>query len=178
MNNIKIGNAEISLGNLLLMIGGLLMIISIFFAWTIYSWNSVLPPVWHDVSNNGMDLISGKLNGNSATYSFMGKAPLFMLILGIASLVLGALPLFKVDNKGIKIAGCVVALVAVVFGILYLTAGGGANLFTGNDKDAVAAAINTGMIKMKLGFGSIFGLIVAIVAFVGGILNVVPLFKK
>ena len=103
---------------------------------------------------------------------------LFVLIFGIAAIVLGALPLFKIDNKGIKIAGAVVALLGLIFAILYLTVGGGANLFTGDDKTVVEAAIKAGLVKMSLAFGSFFGLIGAAVATVGGVMNVLPIFKK
>ena len=176
MVNVKIGNMEIPLGNLLLMIGGLLMIISIFFAWTTYSALELVS--WKDYGITGMDLISGKLDGTSVSYAFLGKAPLFMLIFGILAIVLAALPLFKIDMPAITIAAAVIALLGLIFAILYLTVGGGAGLFTGDDKDIVELGIKVGGIKMKLAFGAFFGLIASLVATVGGVLNIVPMFKK
>ena len=176
MGNVKIGNMEISIGDLLLMIGGLIMLIAVFLSWTTYSGATLTG--WRDVGISGMDLISGKLDGESVSYSFLAKGPLFVLIFGIAALVLGALPLFKVDNKGIKIAGAVVALLGLIFAILYLTVGGGASLFSGDDKTLAENAIKLGAVKMKLAFGAYMGLIAAIVATVGGVMNVLPIFKK
>lgn len=176
MGNVKIGNAEIPLGNLLLMIGGLVMLISIFFAWSTYS--EYFLTGWKDYGITGMDLIGGKLDGNSVTYAFLGKAPLFMLIFGILAIVLAALPLFKIDMPAITIAAAVIALLGLIFAILYLTVGGGANLFSGDNKDAIETGIKLGMVKMKLAFGSYFGLIGSLVATVGGVMNVIPIFKK
>ena len=176
MGNVKIGNMEISIGDLLLMLGGLVMLIAVFLSWSTYS--AVVLTGWRDVGISGMDLISGKLDGNSVSYAFLGKAPLFALIFGIAAIVLGALPLFKVDNKGIKIAGAVVALLALIFIIMYMIVGGGANLFSGDDKTLVENAIKAGVVKVKLAFGSIMALIAAIVATAGGIMNVLPVLKK
>ena len=176
MGNIKIGNVEIPLGNLLLMIGGLVMLISIFFAWSTYSEATLTG--WRDVGVSGLNLIGGKLDGTSVSYAFLGKAPLFMLIFGIIAIVLAALPLFKIDMPAITIAAAVVALLGLIFAILYLTVGGGASLFSGDDKDAVETAIKLGFVKMKLAFGSYFGLIGSLVATVGGVMNVIPIFKK
>lgn len=172
MGNVKIGNMEISLGDLLLLIGGLVMLISVFLAWT------KMDPVLGDVYNvSGMDIISGKLDGDSVSYSFLGKAPLFMLILGIVAIVLAVLPLAKIDMPAIKIAGAVVALLGLIFAILYLTVGGGSGLFSGDDKDLIDVAIKLGL-KMSIAFGAYFGLIGALVATAGGVLNVLPVFKK
>ena len=176
MGNVKIGNMEISIGDLLLMIGGLVMLIAVFLSWTTYS--AAVLAGWKDVGISGMDLISGKLDGTSVSYSFLGKAPLFVLIFGIAAIVLGALPLFKIDNKGIKIAGAVVALLALIFAIMYMIVGGGASLFSGDDKTVVENGIKLGFVKMKLAFGSIMALIAAIVATAGGVMNILPIFKK
>ena len=176
MSNVKIGNMEIPLGNLLLMIGGLIMLISVFLAWSTYS--AYVLTGWKDYSISGMDLISGKLDGESVSYAFLGKAPLFMLIFGILAIVLAALPLFKIDMPAITIAAAVIALLGFIFAILYLTVGGGASLFSGDDKDAVEAAIKLGAVKLKIAFGAYFGLIGALVATVGGVLNVIPIFKK
>ena len=176
MGNVKIGNAEIPLGNLLLMLGGLVMLISVFLAWTTYSTPTLSG--WKDVGINGMDLISGKLDGSSVSFAFLAKAPLFILIFGILAIILAALPLFKIDMPAITIAAGVVALVGLVFAILYLTVGSGANLFSGNDKDLAEILIKAGTLKMKLAFGAYLALIGSIVATVGGVLNVIPMFKK
>lgn len=176
MTNVKIGNMEIPLGNLLLMIGGLIMLISVFLAWTVYSTPTLTG--WKDYNISGLDIISGKVDGNSISYSFLGKAPLFIMILGILAIILAALPLFKVDMPAITIAAAVIALLGLIFAILYLTVGGGASLFTGDDKDGTEILIKSGVLKMKLAFGSYFSLIGALVATVGGVLNVIPMFKK
>lgn len=173
MGNVKIGNMEISIGDLVLFVGGLLMLISIFLTWTVID-----PAVGSNTNVSGMNLISGKIDDTSAAISFLGKAPLFMLIFGIIAMILAALPLFKVDVPALKIVGAVAALIGLIFAILYLTVGGGAGLYTGSDKDAAEAAIKLALIKMSLGFGAYFALIASIVATVGGALNVIPMFKK
>ena len=171
MSNVKIGNVEIPLGNLLLMIGGLIMLISVFLAW---SQTELLG----DVDKiSGMDIISGKIDGTSISFSFLGKAPLFMLIFSILVIILAALPLFKIDVPAITIAAAVIALLGLIFAILFLTVGGGASLFSGNDKDAAELAIKLGM-KMSIQFGAYLALIGSLVATVGGVLNVIPIFKK
>ena len=127
MDNLKIGNMEIPIGSLLLMIGGLIMLISAFLNWSQISIDTVL--FGTDTTNiSGMDLISGKLDGDSVDYSFLAKAPLFMIIFGILAIILAALPLFKIDMPAIGIAAAVVALLGLVFAILFLTVGGGASL--------------------------------------------------
>ncbi|MBO7335604.1 MAG: hypothetical protein J6U42_01555 [Lachnospiraceae bacterium] len=172
MGNVKIGNIEVGLGDLLLFIGGLLMIISIFFAWDKY-----LPALGNDTTVTGMNIISGKFVGNGEwTYAFMGKAPLFMLIFGIIALILAALPLFKVDVPALKIVGGVVALVGLVFAILFLTVGNKADLFSGDSYNAAKALLLVGSFKIQ--FGAYFALIASIVATVGGVINVIPMFKK
>ena len=171
MGNVKIGNMEIGLGDLLLFLGGLLMVISIFFAWDKY-----VPMIGNDTSISGLNIIGGKFGDASYTYSFMGKAPLFMLIFGIIAIVLAALPLFKVDVPALKIVGAVVALVGAIFAILFLTVGGKADLFTGDSYNAMKALLLVGSLKIQ--FGAYFGLIAAILATVGGVLNVIPMFKK
>ena len=176
MTNVKIGNMEISLGDLLLIIGGLVMLISAFLAWSVYSTPTLTG--WKDYNIGGMEIISGKIDGTSISYSFLAKAPLFMLIFGIVAIVLAALPLFKIDAPAIKIIGAVVALLGLIFAILFMTVGGGASLFAGDDKDATELLIKAGVLKMKVAYGAIIALIASIVATVGGVLNVVPIFKK
>lgn len=177
MENLKVGNMEIAIPNLLLMIGGLLMIIMVFLAWVKVTIDLGIVSESEVVS--GLDLITGKHDGDKIEdLSFIAKMPLLMLITGIAALVLGALPMFGVDNNGIKIAGAVVAILAVIFGLLFLIMGASENLFTGDAKDFYKEAIKAGGIKMSLQFGSIVGFIAAIVAAVGGVLNVIPVLKK
>ena len=178
MENLKVGNMEIAIPNLLLMIGGLLMIIMVFLAWV----KVTVDGGWLGSDSevvSGLDLILGKHDGDTIEdLSFIAKMPLLMLLTGIAALVLGALPMFGVDNNGIKIAGAVVAILAVIFGLLFLIMGASENLFTGDAKDAYKEAIKAGWVKMSLQFGSIAGFIAAIIAAVGGVLNVLPVLKK
>ena len=172
MGNVKIGNMEIGIGDLLLFLGGLLMVISIFFTWDKY-----VPAFGSDTSISGLNIIGNKFGDSSDwTYSFMGKAPLFMLIFGIIAIVLAVLPLFKVNVPALKIVGAVVALVGVVFAILFLTVATKADLFSGDAYNAAKVLIAVGSFKVQ--FGAYFGLIASILATVGGVLNVVPMFKK
>ena len=176
MDNLKIGNLEIPLGSLLLMLGGLIMLISVFLNWTqLYVDAGVFGS---DTTNiTGLDIISGKCDGKSISYAFLAKAPLFMLIFGILAIVLAALPLFKIDMPAIGIAAAVVALLGLIFAILFLTVGGGANLCTGDDKDAMQLFIDLGG-KIKIQFGAYLALIGSLIATAGGALNVIPMFKK
>ena len=95
-----------------------------------------------------------------------------------AAIVLAVLPLAKIGMPAIKIAGAVVALLGLIFVIMYMIVGGGASLFSGDDKTAVENAIKLGFVKMKLAFGSYMALIAAIVATAGGVMNILPIFKK
>ena len=171
MGNVKIGNMEIGLGDLLLIIGGLLMIISLFFTWDKY-----VPNFGSDTAVTGMNIIGGKFGDSSVSYSFLGKAPLFILIFGIIAIILAVLPMFKIDAPAIKIIGAVVALVGFIFAILFLTVAGKADLMSGDDYNALKILLAIGSLKVQ--FGAYFALIASLVATVGGVMNVLPIFKK
>ena len=161
-------NKGFSVGNVLLIIGGLLMIISIFLAWT-----QINPPIGNNISISGMDIISGKVNGNSYAYSFKGRAPLFLLIIGILSIILALLPMFKIKNNGINVAATLIAVLGLVFAIMFLKVGDGASLFTGDDEKAMDMAIKLGT-SLKIQFGAYFGMAGSAIAMIGGLLS----FKK
>ena len=148
------------------------MIISIFLAWT----QGVQIYTGKTFNVTGLDLISGKFSdAKDVSYVFLAKAPLLVLIFGIITLILAALPLFKVNMPAITIIGAIAALVGLIFAILFLTVGGTFDIF-GDDKGAIRLlfALN----EMKIQFGAYLGLIGALVATVGGVLNVIPMFKK
>ena len=158
VNNIKMGKYEITLWDLLIVVGGLLAFISFFLTWSKAG----------NFNITGMDFIGNKLNGLNVTngYTFYGKIPLLVMLLGIAAIVLGILPTFNVGPKGVKIAAGVVSIVMLVFAIIFLVKGGSSDIFANQFNQALYRE------SVSLKFGAILAFIASIIATVGGVMTI------
>ena len=113
MGDIKVGNGSISILSLIAMVGALLAFIGFFLAITKFSYG----PFESDTIN-GIDLLKEKMGDADAEYKFWKVMPLLTMIMGIATIVLGILPMFGVNNSGVKIAFMVCGIITFVFGLL------------------------------------------------------------
>lgn len=118
MEDIKIGNGSISIWGIVAAVGGLLAFIAFFLAITKFDFDFGLKVTTENIS--GLDMISNKYDGEKAEdmYTFWKVMPLLAMIAGLATLVLAILPIFGVNNSGIKMAFMIVGIVTLVLGIL------------------------------------------------------------
>ena len=140
-------------------VGAILMVIGVFLAWGTYDGIS------GTVKVSGMDFFNGDcIKGTEYTW-----VPLVALICGIISLLLMVLPTFmNVDkfqqiNNILGIVALVMALLVIIFGILFITQefsylGGNVKVKFGD--------------YYKTGIGYWFTMIGAVITFVGGIMPI------
>ena len=161
MNDINIGKGSISIWVIVAAIASLLVFISLFLG-IFHTEVSGFGVTVKSGSISGLDLLSNKFDGHSFDdYTFWKLMPLFAALLGLATLVLAALPIFGVNNKGTKTAFLVCAILTFVFGILvmFVTASG-----------AVIDA-NTDNVKFVKEVGAYFALIGGLLAALGAALD-------
>ena len=119
MEDIKIGKGSISIWAIVAAVGGLLAFIAFFLALSKFYVDYPLVGKVYTSTYNGIDLISGKWDGNTMDhYSFWKVMPLLAMLAGLATLVLGILPIFGVNNSGVKMAFMICAIVTFVFALL------------------------------------------------------------
>ena len=119
MEDIKIGNGSISIWALVAAVGGLLAFIAFFLALSkFYVDVPYIGKVYSDTFN-GIDLISGKWDGHDYDhFTFWKVMPLLAMLTGLATLVLAILPIFGVNNSGVKMAFMICGILTLVFGLL------------------------------------------------------------
>ncbi len=130
MEDIKIGNGSISIWGIIAAVGGLLAFISLFLAMTIITQKiGGVSTEWSD-SISGLDMLTSKYNGDKLEdlYTFWRFMPLLAAIAGLATLVLAILPIFGLNNSGIKIAFMICGIVTLVLGILVFAFSAGGSL--------------------------------------------------
>ena len=119
MEDIKIGKGSISIWAIVAAVGGLLAFIAFFLALSKFYVDYPLVGKVYTSTYNGIDLISGKWDGNTMDhYSFWKVMPLLAMLAGLATLVLGILPIFGVNNSGVKMAFMICGIVTLVLGLL------------------------------------------------------------
>ena len=119
MGDIKVGNGSISILSLIAMVGALLAFIGFFLAITKFE-TSYLGITGTTDAINGMDFLNNTVDGHKVddAFKFWKVMPLLTMILALATIVLGILPMFGVNNSGIKMAFMVCAIVTFVFALL------------------------------------------------------------
>ena len=119
MGDIKVGNGSISILSLIACVGALLAFIGFFLAITKFQYDGFLGKVYSDTIS-GMDLIGNKYDGHKVDdmYTFWKVMPLLAMLTGLATLVLGILPIFGVNNSGVKLAFMICGVVTLVLGLL------------------------------------------------------------
>ena len=126
MNDIQIGKGSISIWAILAAIGAIFAIICLFLG--IFHTETTLVVTVKGPSVSGLDLLGNKYGSAELRdgYTFWKLMPLFTMILGLATLVLAALPIFGVNSKQTKIAFLVCAVLTLICGILvmFVTASG------------------------------------------------------
>ena len=123
MGDIKVGKGSISILSLIAMVGALLAFIGLFLAITKWSYtvDYVIgtETVWGKPIS-GLDFLTNKYDGHTYddAYTFWKVMPLLTALMGLATIVLGILPMFGVKNSGIQIAFMVCGIITFVFGLL------------------------------------------------------------
>ncbi|MBO7410074.1 MAG: hypothetical protein J6T68_04035, partial [Candidatus Methanomethylophilaceae archaeon] len=105
--------------SLIAMVGALLAFIGFFLAITKFE-TSYLGITGTTDAINGMDFLNNTVDGHKVddAFKFWKVMPLLTMILALATIVLGILPMFGVNNSGIKMAFMVCAIVTFVFALL------------------------------------------------------------
>ena len=119
MEDIKIGKGSISIWAIVAAVGGLLAFIAFFLALSKFYVDYPIVGKSYSPAFNGIDLISGKWDGHEFThFTFWKILPLLTMLTGLATLVLGILPIFGVNNSGVKMAFMICGVVTLVLGLL------------------------------------------------------------
>ncbi len=163
MEDIKIGNGSISIWAIVAAVGGLLAFIAFFLAITKFSYDLYLTTYTTDAMN-GIDFLTNKYDGHEVddAYTFWKIMPLLTMIFGLVTIVLAILPIFGVNNQGVKIAFMVCGIITLVLGILVFACTAGT---------AVLDIDSTDGIEAKRQIGAYFALIGGILAGAGACLD-------
>ena len=120
MGDIKVGNGSISIFGLIACVGALLAFIGFFLA--IAKFETSYGVTYTTEAMNGMDFLNNTYDGHKFTddkiYTFWKVMPLLTMIMALATIVLGILPLFGVNNSGVKMAFMICAIITFVFALL------------------------------------------------------------
>lgn len=120
MGDIKVGNGSISILGLIACVGALLAFIGFFLAIAKFETTAVF--TYTTGSMNGLDFLNNTFDGHKYTddkiYTFWKIMPLLTMIMALATIVLGILPMFGVNNSGVKMAFMICAIVTFVFALL------------------------------------------------------------
>ena len=164
MEDIKIGKGSISIWAIVAAVGGLLAFIAFFLSITKFGADlGILGKHWTE-GISGLDFISNKYDGNKVddAYTFWKIMPLLAMIFGLVTLVLGILPIFGVNNPGVKVAFMVCGIITLVLALLVFICTAGT---------AVLDTSNKGDILVKRQIGAYFFLIGGILAGAGACLD-------
>ncbi len=163
MEDIKIGNGSISIWGIIAAVGGLLAFIAFFLAITKFSFDLVLTTYTTDAIN-GIDFLTNEYDGNKVddAYTFWKIMPLLTMIFALATVVLAVLPIFGLNNSGIKIAFMVCGIITLVLGILVFACTAGTAVLDVDSTDGITA---------KRQIGAYFALIGGILAGAGACLD-------
>ena len=137
MADIKVGNGSISILSLIACVGALLAFIGLFLAITKWSYtvDYVIgtETIWGKPIS-GLDFLTNKYDGKTYddAYTFWKIMPLMTALVGLATIVLGVLPMFGVNAPGVKIAFMVCGIVTFVFALLVFICTAGSAGFDGN----------------------------------------------
>jgi len=160
MNDIQIGKGSISIWAIIAAIGAIFAFISLFLG--IFHEQMTVITTINGPSVSGLDLVSKKIDGHTVdSLTFWRFMPLFAALLGLATLVLAALPIFGVNNKGTKTAFLVCAVLTFIFGILVMFVTASGAVIDGN----------TDGIKFVKEVGAYFALIGGLLAALGAALD-------
>ncbi len=163
MNDIKIGQASVSIWALLAFIGAIFAFISFFLAMTKFSYSYGIGELTTKAIS-GIDMISNKWDGNDYShFTFWKIMPLLTMLAALATIVLGILPVFGVNNSGVKTAFMVCAIVTFVLGLLVFICSAGKPVI---DSDYIWESA-----KAHRQVGAYFALIGGIVAGLGAVLD-------
>ena len=118
MEDIKIGNGSISIWAIVGAVGGLLAFIGLFLAITKFETSYIITTTSDSIT--GLDFLQNKYDGHKVEdmYTFWKVMPLLAAIMGLVTLVLGILPIFGINNSGVKIAFLVCGIVTFVLALL------------------------------------------------------------
>ena len=162
MGDIKVGNGSISILSLIAMVGALLAFIGFFLAITKFQidWG-----IYHDTGKaiTGLDFLTNKIDGEKVedTFKFWRFMPFLTMLVALATIVLGLLPMFGVNNSGVKMAFMICAIVTFVFALLVFICTAGTAVL---DADGAYAKEVVEHMKGKRQIGAYFMLIGGIAA--------------
>ncbi len=136
MGDIKVGNGSISILSLIAMVGALLAFIGFFLAITKFQidWG-----IYHDTGKaiTGLDFLTNKIDGHEVedTFKFWRFMPFLTMLVALATIVLGLLPMFGVNNSGVKMAFMICAIITFVFALLVFICTAGTAVLDGDVKN-------------------------------------------
>ncbi len=137
MGDIKVGNGSISILSLIAMVGALLAFIGFFLAITKFQTDGGWGLKYTTEAISGLDFIGNKYDGHKVddAYTFWKVMPLLTMIMALATIVLGILPMFGVNNSGVKMAFMICAIVTFVFALLVFICTAGTAVLDGDVKN-------------------------------------------
>jgi hypothetical protein len=162
MEDIKIGKGSISIWAIIAAVGGLLAFIAFFLSITKFGADlGILGKHWTE-GISGLDFISNKYDGHKVedAYTFWKIMPLLAMIAGLATIILGILPIFGVNSSGVKVAFMVCGIVTLVLALLVFICTAGTAVLDMSDKSDV-------LVKRQI--GAYFFLIGGILACAGAV---------
>ena len=119
MADIKVGNGSISILSLIAMVGALLAFIGFFLAITKFKMTY---GGFTDTTDaiNGLDFLNNTIDGHKVddAFKFWKVMPLLTMLVALATIILGILPMFGVNNSGVKMEFMVCAIITFVFALL------------------------------------------------------------
>ena len=159
MADIKVGNGSISILSLIACVGALLAFIGFFLAITKFQYDGILSKVTTETIS-GLDLISNKYDGHKYDdmYTFWKVMPLLTMLMALATIVLGILPMFGVNNSGVKMAFMICAIITFVFALLVFIFSAGTAVLD-MDKDIIKNLHYKGIRQVGAYFMLIGGLV-------------------
>lgn len=175
---ITIGTRSTSIWLILAIIGGIVGFVMLFINWETISV-SMYSLFSTDIKATGLDMLTNKATAADETgdmqYSFIGKLPFIIAILGIIGAIVAILPTFmEYKRKELSIVASVIFLIAVILCIVFFATGLGVDLLAGDDKEELKTIIHTTgvSVKFKAGTGAIIALIASIVGLLASAISV------
>ena len=134
MADIKVGNGSISILSLIACVGALLAFIGFFLAITKFQTDGGWGLKYTTEAISGIDFLNNTYDGHKVddAYKFWRFMPLLTMLMALATIVLGILPMFGVNNSGVKMAFMVCAIITFVFALLVFICTAGTAVIDGN----------------------------------------------
>ena len=151
MENINTGKGTISVWGILVALAGAITVLGFFLALT------KVPDA--GIGITGWDMLRGQVEGEdySDEYTFWRFVPFVVMLVGIATIVMEALPAVGVNKPALKLVAMILGIVTLVLGILVLAFSAGSACFEHGDDIKFHRAIGAYFMLYGGLFASVFG---------------------